>query len=114
MEPEVNGELAKLMVSLIGRRASRILAWFCIIIFVVWAVPFAIRQSGLEINQLAAGAGGLPSIADLAVVTLYMTISLVVVVFFTGLMWGLTDRITGHLFYRGEIAAIKAHLGMED
>ena len=124
MEPEVNGELAKLMVSLIGRRASKLLAWFCVIVFVAWAIPFAISQSeriGLDVNQLAAGTGGLPSIVDMAIVMCFMLGTWAIGVLITGFLWGLTDRVTGHLYYRREIqdmkteiAGIKAHLGMED
>ena len=121
MEPEINGELAKLMVSLIGLRASRVLAWLCVVGFVAWLIPFVIRQSGLDINQLAAGSAGLPSIADMAVLAVYLLGVGAVGVLIAGLLWGLTDRITGHLYYRREIqeikadiAKIKAHLGMED
>ena len=72
-------------------------------------------------GQLAAGTGGLPSIVDMAVVMGFLLGTLAIGVLITGLLWGLTDRITGHFYYRREIreikehiAEIKAHLGMEE
>ena len=56
----------------------------------------------------------MPTIVDMTIVLVYMLALMGGGALVAGLMWGLGTRITGHTDCRREIAAIKAHLGMED
>ncbi len=120
MEPEVNKDLANLMVSLLGRTASRVLAWVAAIFFVAWGVISIIKQAR-EFSGILTNTGPFPSLVDMAITLGYVLAMLAGAVFVTALMWGLADNITGRLYYRreireirAEITAIKKHLGIED
>ena len=100
----------------------------CMLFAVIYALPIAMNKvdqiieqfGGMSVTFLGSG-GPLPSIVDMAIVMCFMLGTWAIGVLITGFLWRLTDRVTGHPYYRREIqdmkteiAEIKARLGIED
>ena len=98
------------MYELLGRRASKILAWVVVAVFLVWAGPFAIKQTGFSPTQIGNGLLTWEAIRDLLLLLALLFGALGVASLALGVMLGFIGRLTGIALYRREIQAMKADI----